>query len=222
MAGFLKKPKLRRLTEKWYQLQGDLVFHFTLNEAMAGYKPMLRDLVKKGIAPDETIYVVVPKGFVTDLASVPKRLQFIFPPDGEYTYAAIVHDMAYQSLKERTSIDTSSHRYHPIHELNKHHTRYLADRLFLMGMRELGVDLFTRTAMYNAVRLGGSSSYGGIPMDEDYGLAIRNRLLMADSYLIYREKPSVGVEPSLYDDGCAGDGVAVFVKHPNLKRAFAF
>lgn len=222
MAGFLKKPRLRRLTDKWHQLQDDLVFHFTLKEAMAGYRPALKELVKKGINPDETIYIVVPKGFITDLASVPKALQFMFPPDGEYTYAAIVHDMAYQSLKERTNIDYTEYKYHPIHELNKHHTRYLADRLFLMGMRELGVDIFTRTAMYNAVRIGGSSSYGGIPMDEDYGLGIRNRFQMRESYLIYREEPSVGVEPSLYDDGNAGDGVAVFIKHPNLKRAFAF
>ena len=222
MSGFLKKPKLKHLGGKWHQLQGDLVYFFTLKEALSGYKPLLREMIADGMDPDEDIFVVVPKGFITDLASVPKALHFIFPPDGEYTFAAIVHDMAYQSLKEHTSIDRSEHRYHPIHELNEKHTRYLADRLFLMGMRDLGVDIFTRTTMYNGVRIGGGSSYGGTPMAEDYGLGVRTRFDMAESYLIYRETPSVGVESSLYDDGNPGDGEAVFIKHPNLKRAFAF
>lgn len=34
----------------------------------------------------------VPKGFVTDLASVPSVFWSVLRPDGEYAYAAILHD----------------------------------------------------------------------------------------------------------------------------------
>lgn len=39
--------------------------------------------------------VHVPRGFVTDLASVPRMLWSIFPKTGRYAYAAIVHDYLY-------------------------------------------------------------------------------------------------------------------------------
>lgn len=37
----------------------------------------------------------VPAGFVSDLASVPWFLHFLFPPYGRYTEAAIIHDWLY-------------------------------------------------------------------------------------------------------------------------------
>lgn len=39
--------------------------------------------------------VTVPKGFVTDLASVPRILWSVLPKTGRYAYAAIVHDYLY-------------------------------------------------------------------------------------------------------------------------------
>lgn len=36
--------------------------------------------------------VTVPKGFITDLASVPRILWFLLPPFGRYTQAAVAHD----------------------------------------------------------------------------------------------------------------------------------
>ncbi|BAU94139.1 hypothetical protein MPPM_5534 (plasmid) [Methylorubrum populi] len=39
--------------------------------------------------------VTVPKGFVTDLASVPSGLWSVYPKTGRYAYAAIVHDYLY-------------------------------------------------------------------------------------------------------------------------------
>lgn len=36
--------------------------------------------------------IVIPKGFVTDLASVPRIFWAIFPPFGKYARAAIIHD----------------------------------------------------------------------------------------------------------------------------------
>lgn len=37
----------------------------------------------------------VPKGFVTDLASIPPIFWSVLPPDGDYAYAAILHDYLY-------------------------------------------------------------------------------------------------------------------------------
>ncbi|WP_331254809.1 DUF1353 domain-containing protein [Methylobacterium currus] len=45
--------------------------------------------------------VFIPKGFVTDLASVPRLLWSIFPKTGRYAYAAIVHDYVYW-VQDRT------------------------------------------------------------------------------------------------------------------------
>ena len=40
--------------------------------------------------------IKVEKGFISDLASVPKYLWAIFPPFGEYTEAAVIHDGLYR------------------------------------------------------------------------------------------------------------------------------
>jgi hypothetical protein len=37
-------------------------------------------------------FIVVPNGFETDFASVPRFFWRILPPDGEYTQAAVLHD----------------------------------------------------------------------------------------------------------------------------------
>ena len=39
--------------------------------------------------------VVVPTGFVTDLASIPRVFWSVLRPDGEYAYAAVIHDYLY-------------------------------------------------------------------------------------------------------------------------------
>lgn len=44
------------------------------------------------LATDVTVTVKVPKGFVTDGASVPKWLQWLLPPWGAYGQAAVLHD----------------------------------------------------------------------------------------------------------------------------------
>ena len=86
---------------------------------------------KSDIAP-----VTVPKGFVTDLTSVPRAFWSFFRPDGEYTYPAIVHDYLYwQQDRERSE----------------------ADEVFRLMMKEFDVD--SATKIYGAVRLGGKISW---------------------------------------------------------------
>ena len=78
------------------------------------------------------VYVRVPPGFETDFASVPRWLWPIFPPRGRWNRAAVMHDY----LCRQADVD-----------------RFLADALFRAAMRDLGVPLWRRVAMYYAVRL---------------------------------------------------------------------
>lgn len=81
-----------------------------------------------------TARFTVPRGFVTDFASVPRFLWWLFPPYGKHTRAAVVHDWLY-----------SSHVT----------SRADADGLFRRMMKELGVSACRRWLMFFAVRLFG-------------------------------------------------------------------
>lgn len=84
-------------------------------------------------------FIDVEAGFDTDYASVPRIFWSIYPPDGSYTEAAVIHDALYwyQSVHGR-----------PI-------TRKQADGVFLEAMEHLGIPLHRRRILYRAVRLGG-------------------------------------------------------------------
>jgi len=81
----------------------------------------------------------VPPGFVTNLASTPRRLWSIFPPAGEWNRAAILHDYLYSPHASCS--------------------RFLADALFREAMATLGVPWWRRVIMYYAVRLFGWLAY---------------------------------------------------------------
>ena len=83
---------------------------------------------------------VVPRGFVTDLASVPRLFWTAFPPCGKYTPAAVVHDYLYWVQS-------------PICD------RECADKVLLVAMEESNVDELSRTAIFSAVRAGGQSAW---------------------------------------------------------------
>jgi len=81
--------------------------------------------------------VVVPAGFVTDFASIPRAFWSLYRPDGEYTYPAIVHDYLYWT-QERPKDE--------------------ADQILRLGMEDFGIDSFSLNSIYQAVhQLGGSS-----------------------------------------------------------------
>jgi hypothetical protein len=84
--------------------------------------------------------VEVPAGFVTDFASIPRMFWSILPPDGAYTYPAIVHDYLYWTQDR---------------------TRETADEILYVGMKEFRVSEATATTIYKAVRLGGGSAWNG-------------------------------------------------------------
>lgn len=80
--------------------------------------------------------VDVPRGFTTDLASVPSYLWGVLQKTGRYGNAAIYHDWLYweQSVPRST-----------------------ADRVFDRAMNDMGVDAATRRLMWAGVRVFGGS-----------------------------------------------------------------
>lgn len=88
--------------------------------------------------PKQGLGVEVPEGFLTDFASVPRGFWNLFPRVGTWAPAATVHDFCYR---------------------HKLFDKATADRLFLHGMEELGVNWVSRRLMYRAVRLFGRGAY---------------------------------------------------------------
>lgn len=219
MARFITKVDIEPLENLWFRLNNDLIFEFTIREILTSFKPLLKEYISKGLDIDSPIYAIAPAGFVTDLASVPLPLTGIIPRDGVYTPAAIIHDIIYQTIKnnELVGVGETAAEY-----LNNNHNRYIADRIFLVGMRSLGVGSVLRGAMYNAVRAGGGSSYGINPMPENYGLKETIRYEMADDYRVFRSRVEPSHDKSLYSDGLELKPNAIYVKHNNLKRAFVY
>jgi hypothetical protein len=82
--------------------------------------------------------VQVPRGFVTDLASTPPSIWRVLPPDGNYAYAAIIHDYLYW-------FQTTS--------------REDADDVFDQVMKEFSVPSAARYPMMEALRRHGEKAW---------------------------------------------------------------
>jgi len=80
----------------------------------------------------------VPRGTVSNGASVPRLLWWIYPPYGTYTYPAVVHDFLYE---------------------NNLYTREFADRQFLIDMGRCNTNKFTKWLFYYIVRIFGSLNW---------------------------------------------------------------
>lgn len=78
--------------------------------------------------------IVIPAGFLTDLASIPRAFHWLIPVNGRHRAAAILHDYLFVVQTRR---------------------RAETDALFLQAMAESGVSWAQRMAMYAAVRAGG-------------------------------------------------------------------
>ena len=111
-----------------------------------GKAVLLEDYVYSINGYDITIF----KGFVTDGASVPHSLQWLYNPFGRYIKAAVVHDFLY-SCYNNTGIN-----------------RTLADKIFRYIMQEIGVDDRTVRRFYAAVRAFGETSWKKKILNEGY------------------------------------------------------
>jgi hypothetical protein len=82
--------------------------------------------------------VEVPKGFVSDLASIPRPFWSLLRPDGTYAYAAIIHDYLYW-------VQTGA--------------RESADEILKNSMEDFGIDATTKNIIYLAVRAAGQGAW---------------------------------------------------------------
>ena len=76
----------------------------------------------------------VPAGFVTDFASVPRPVWWLFPPWAQYGNAAVVHDWLYWTQPFQ---------------------REVADQAIAEGMHDMGVGRVAGWLIYRALRLFG-------------------------------------------------------------------
>lgn len=90
--------------------------------------------------------VRVEAGFDTDYASVPRAFWSIYPPDGTYRAAAVVHDFLYWA--------------HGTTEGGEPITRAQADAVFLEALTALEIPWLRRRILYSAVRAGGWLPWG--------------------------------------------------------------
>lgn len=82
--------------------------------------------------------IEIPKGFITDLASIPRIMWVVFPPFGRYTEAAVVHDYLY---------------------INSELSRAKCDEIFFVLMLRNNVSYYKAKLLYRVVRLFGWISY---------------------------------------------------------------
>jgi hypothetical protein len=78
--------------------------------------------------------VMVPQGFTTDFASIPRIFWAVLPRWGKYGNAAVIHDYLYYQQKYK---------------------RKQADKIFLEAMAVLEVPAWQKYPIYGAVRIGG-------------------------------------------------------------------
>jgi hypothetical protein len=104
---------------------------------------MLQSPLIHEIGEDGRYVVIVPRGFVTDFASIPQVVQVlrgVRPTTERYGVAAVVHDYLYW---------------------RQDCTREQSDRIMAIAMKEAGVSMLERTLIYEAVRQFGQSAWDG-------------------------------------------------------------
>lgn len=108
---------------------------------------------------DKTVASIeVPRGFVTDLASTPRRFWAIYPPFGKYLSASILHDYLYWTqICERD----------------------VADSIFYQTMKTSGVDQTTQALFLMVLRSQGAEAWQENKIDKQKGLV----RIVPDKYL---------------------------------------
>ena len=116
------------------QQLSELHYH-VLRESSRGRRMIELDepLVYRLITKSFRVVCRVPKGFKSDLATIPRFLWPILPPDGDYQAAAIIHDFLY--VQEEIPY-------------------WLCDVMFRHVMQISGVRLWKQMLLFWGVRLG--------------------------------------------------------------------
>lgn len=99
--------------------------------------------------------ITVPPGFVTDLASIPQLAWSLYPPDGPWVKAAIIHDFLYGTGGTGQWLDHPSGLSRPTP-----YSREEADDILREATASRGVGLVKRNVIWSAVRVGGAAGWG--------------------------------------------------------------
>lgn len=116
---FITHLDARAVGDRDWMLLGDLVYRYKCDGLLC-------------------MTVTVPKGFVTDLASMPWAIRWLLPVNDRHRPAAVLHDFMYRDQKT---------------------TRAEADALFYVAMEECGVPRWKRDLIYAGVRTGGWAAW---------------------------------------------------------------
>lgn len=103
---------------------------------------VLRNFTFLGPFPIDFARFTIPKGYTSDLASVPRLFWWLIPPHGRIANAAIIHDYLYDN-----GIGSEL--------LGEKRARMIADVIFLGQMLRDGVPLWQASLCYRFVRIFG-------------------------------------------------------------------
>ena len=103
---------------------------------------------------DEEELIVLPRGFVTDLTSVPRVVWSFYPPDGPWAKAAVVHDFLYCTK------GTGEWHSHRGITRNRPYSRKEADDLLKQAMADRRIGSWEQFVIWSAVRLFGGGGWG--------------------------------------------------------------
>jgi uncharacterized protein DUF1353 len=106
-------------------------------DADSNMKRLLEDVVYED---HKGIVYTIPAGYVTDYASIPRALSWIYPKDGPYRKAAIVHDYLITNGLAKKEFEVESNR---------------VDEIFREAMQDTGgIPKIRQHIMWAGVRLG--------------------------------------------------------------------
>lgn len=100
--------------------------------------------------------IIVPRGFVTDLASIPRPLWSWLPPDGPWAKAAVIHDFLYYTQGKGVwkCHDTT---------LQRTYTKEEADWILRDAQKDRNVGLVSRNLVWLGVHFGGQNGWNNSP-----------------------------------------------------------
>lgn len=162
---------------------------------------MLQSPMIHEIGRNSPYVVIVPRGFVTDLTSIPQPLQVlgIQPNDSRYLNASIVHDYLYW---------------------RQDCTRAQSDNIMAIAMMEAGLSALERRLVYEAIRQFGQSAWDSNRRARQAGLILTpapplDQVPPSGTWAEYREwlrtvRAEQGVEYRVQQSVCAiADSVTI-------------
>lgn len=93
------------------------------------------------------LFVSVPEGFVTDLASIPIGVRWLIPKAGKNAQAAVVHDHIYRHGTMSIRVRNNTQQV-PV-------SRGMADAIMYQAMKALNVAAWRRELIFRGLQVGG-------------------------------------------------------------------